>query len=165
MTKIYQRGNQNLQIEEQTTQWPKGQTTIYKKYAQIPFNWPHCIWRETTCIERGTDNTMTKTEKGKKNKQFLSAFDVNLKYNIEYPKIPFKWPHCIWRETTCIERGTDNAMTKTEKGQKNKQCLSASDVNLKYNIEYPKIPFKWPYCIWRKKPMYSIEEWSCCVSL
>ena len=121
------------------------------EYPKIPFKWPHCIWRETTCIERGTDNTMTKTEKGKKNKQFLSASDVNLKYNIEYPKIPFKWPHCIWRETTCIERGTDNAMTKTEKGQKNKQCLSASDVNLKYNIEYPKIPFKWPYCIWRKK--------------
>jgi hypothetical protein len=28
--------------------------------------------------------------------------------------------------------------------------LVASDVNLKYNIEYPKIPFKWPYCIWKK---------------
>ena len=26
------RGNQNLYIEEQTTQWPKGQTTIYKTY-------------------------------------------------------------------------------------------------------------------------------------
>ena len=120
------------------------------EYAKIPFKWPHCIWRETTCIERGTDKTMTKTEKGKKNKQFLLASDVNLIYNIEYPKIPFKWPHCIWRETTCIERGTDNTMTKTEKGKKNKQFLSASDVNLKYNIEYPKIPFKWPYCIWKK---------------
>ena len=31
----YQRGNQNLYIEEQTTQWPKekGQTTIYKTYT------------------------------------------------------------------------------------------------------------------------------------
>jgi hypothetical protein len=28
----YQRGNQNLYIEEQTTQWPKGQTTICKTY-------------------------------------------------------------------------------------------------------------------------------------
>jgi hypothetical protein len=29
----YQRGNQNPHIEEkQTTQWPKGQTTIYKTY-------------------------------------------------------------------------------------------------------------------------------------
>ena len=30
----YQRGNQNLYIEEQKTQWPKGQTTIYKTYIK-----------------------------------------------------------------------------------------------------------------------------------
>jgi len=33
-TKMYQRGNHNPYIKEvQTTQWPKGQTTIYKTYT------------------------------------------------------------------------------------------------------------------------------------
>ena len=30
MAKRYQRGNQNPQIEGQTTQWPKGQGMTYK---------------------------------------------------------------------------------------------------------------------------------------
>ena len=34
--KIQKGGNQNLYIEEeQTTQWPKGQTTIYKTHIKL----------------------------------------------------------------------------------------------------------------------------------